>query len=115
MLVHDLDIVDNNAQNGENIIMLLRDGFDVLPNDDVEEEQEMSQNENPGDAPEPPPIQLKRSSRQRQSFTRYTSDEYVTLTNGEEPECYQEAIESEERQKPMSTPLATHYKTEFDT
>ncbi|RDY03187.1 hypothetical protein CR513_13261, partial [Mucuna pruriens] len=39
----------------------------------------MSQDENLGDAPEPP--------------------RYVTLTNGEEPECYQEAIESEERQK----------------
>ncbi|RDX85276.1 hypothetical protein CR513_33550, partial [Mucuna pruriens] len=30
--------------------------------------------------------------------------------DGEEPECYQEAMESEERQKSVSTPLATHFK-----
>ncbi|RDX90094.1 hypothetical protein CR513_28078, partial [Mucuna pruriens] len=29
----------------------------------------------------------------------YPFDKYVTLTNGEELECYQEAIKSEERQK----------------
>ncbi|RDX78453.1 hypothetical protein CR513_41273, partial [Mucuna pruriens] len=50
----------------------------------------MSQDENPGDALKPPP---------RQSSTRYPSDEYLTLTDGKEPECYQEAMESEERQK----------------
>ncbi|RDX81881.1 hypothetical protein CR513_37392, partial [Mucuna pruriens] len=35
----------------------------------------------------------------KQSSTKYPSDEYVTLTDGEEPKCYQEAMESEERQK----------------
>ncbi|RDX68493.1 hypothetical protein CR513_52510, partial [Mucuna pruriens] len=67
MPVHDLDTVDNN----------LGDNFDVPPDDDVEEEQEKSQDENLRDAPEPPSVQLRRSNRQRQSSTRYTSDEYV--------------------------------------
>ncbi|RDY03183.1 hypothetical protein CR513_13257, partial [Mucuna pruriens] len=75
----------------------LGDDFNVPPNDDTEEEQEMSQDENLGDAPEPPLA--------RQSSTRYTSDEYVTLTDGEEPECYQEAMESEDRQKAWQSKL----------
>ncbi|RDY11234.1 hypothetical protein CR513_04128, partial [Mucuna pruriens] len=49
--------------------------FDVPLDDDAEEEQEI------------------------QSSTKYPSDEYVTLTDGEEPEYYQEAIGSEEGQK----------------
>ncbi|RDX77969.1 hypothetical protein CR513_41822, partial [Mucuna pruriens] len=53
---------------------------------------------------------LSRSNRERQSSIRYTSDEYVTLTDGEEPECYQEAMENEERQKSVSTPLAIYFK-----
>ncbi|RDX57808.1 hypothetical protein CR513_62925, partial [Mucuna pruriens] len=103
MLVHDLDTTDNNVQNGEqhNYVgdQQLGDDFDVPLDDDAEEEQEMSQDENLGNAPEPPPVQLKRSNKQRQSSTRYTSDEYVTLIDVEEPECYQESMESEERQK----------------
>ncbi|RDY11828.1 hypothetical protein CR513_03448, partial [Mucuna pruriens] len=98
MPIHDLDTTDNNAQN-------VGDGFDVPLDDDAEEEQKMSQNENLGDALEPPPVQIKRSNRQRQSSTRYTPDEYVTLTDGEEPECYQETMESEERQKAWQSKL----------
>ncbi|RDY03953.1 hypothetical protein CR513_12375, partial [Mucuna pruriens] len=93
MLVHDLDTVDNNLQNDEQYNYVgdqqLGDVFDIPLDDDAEEEQEMSQDENLGDALEPPPVQLRR----------YTSDEYVTLIDGEEPECYQEAMESEEKQK----------------
>ncbi|RDX81646.1 hypothetical protein CR513_37642, partial [Mucuna pruriens] len=59
----------------------------------------MSQDENLGDAPEPSPVQLRRSNRHKQSSTRYTSNEYVTLIDGGELECYQEFMESEERQK----------------
>ncbi|RDX85891.1 hypothetical protein CR513_32846, partial [Mucuna pruriens] len=95
MPIHDLDTTDNN----------LGDDFDVPLDDDAEEEQEMSQDENLGDAPKPPPIQLRRSNRQRQSSTRYTFDEYVTLTDGEELECYQESMESEERQKAWQSKL----------
>ncbi|RDY02456.1 hypothetical protein CR513_14080, partial [Mucuna pruriens] len=79
------------------------DDFDIPLDDDVKEEQEMSQDENLGNVPEPPPVQLKRSNR-------YTSDEYATLIDGEELECYEEAMESEKRQKSVRTPPATHFK-----
>ncbi|GMI64919.1 hypothetical protein HRI_000161200 [Hibiscus trionum] len=42
-----------------------------------------------------PTVPLQRSSRDRRSFVRYSSDEYVLLTGGGEPECYEEAMESE--------------------
>ncbi|RDY00403.1 hypothetical protein CR513_16424, partial [Mucuna pruriens] len=113
MLVHNLDTTDNNVHNGEQH-NYLRDSFDVPPDDDAKEKQEMSQDENPSDAPEPPSIQLRRFNRQRQSSTRYIYDEYVTLTDGEEPEYYQEAMESEERQKLVITSLATHFKLSQD-
>ncbi|RDX72140.1 hypothetical protein CR513_48417, partial [Mucuna pruriens] len=59
----------------------------------------MSQDEILDDAPEPLSVQLRRSNRERQSSTMYTFDEYVTLIDGEEPECYQEAMKSKETQK----------------
>ncbi|RDY02478.1 hypothetical protein CR513_14057, partial [Mucuna pruriens] len=90
---------DNSLFEIEIVRMYLGDVFYVPPDDDVEEEQEMSQDENPSDAPKPPLVQLRKSNRQRQSSTRYPSDEYLTLMDGEESKCYQEAIESEERQK----------------
>ncbi|RDX70374.1 hypothetical protein CR513_50386, partial [Mucuna pruriens] len=80
MLVHDLNIVENNVQNGEQYNYVgdqhLGECFDVPPDDDAKEEQEMSQDER-----------------------RYTSNEHVTLIDGEESKCYEEAMESEERQK----------------
>ncbi|RDX94220.1 hypothetical protein CR513_23419, partial [Mucuna pruriens] len=76
ILVHDLDIADNNVQNGKQH-NYLGDGFDVPLDDDAEEEQEMSQDENLGDALAPPPVQLRSSNRQRQLSTRYTSNEYM--------------------------------------
>ncbi|RDX87201.1 hypothetical protein CR513_31362, partial [Mucuna pruriens] len=86
-LVRTRDVQFMEDQTIKDIDKLGND-FDIPPDDDAEEEQEMSQDENSGDAPKPPPIQLKRSNRQRQSSSRYTFDEYVTLTDGEEPECY---------------------------
>ncbi|RDX67979.1 hypothetical protein CR513_53086, partial [Mucuna pruriens] len=98
------DIVQNGEQHNYGD-QLLGDGFDVPLDDDVEEEQEMLQDENLGDAPELPPVQLKRSNRQRQSSTKYISDEYVTLIDGEELECYQKSMESGERQKAWQSKL----------
>ncbi|RDX92221.1 hypothetical protein CR513_25684, partial [Mucuna pruriens] len=49
--------------------MQLGDGFDISLDDDAEEEQEMSQDENLGDAPKPL-VQLRRSNKKRQSSTR---------------------------------------------
>ena len=36
---------------------------------------------------------------ERQPSRRYSSDEYVILTDDEEPECFTEAMESEEKKK----------------
>ena len=43
----------------------------------------------------PPAVPLRRSSKDRRSSIRYSPDEYVLLTDGGEPECYEEAMESE--------------------
>ena len=53
------------------------------------------------DANEPPVVQpnLRRSSRGQVESRRYPSDEYVTLTEGGEPECYEEAISGEHKEK----------------
>jgi len=45
------------------------------------------------------PILLRRSSRTRQSSTRYPSDQYVLLTDEGEPESFEEAMGDEHRQK----------------
>ncbi|RDX88619.1 hypothetical protein CR513_29765, partial [Mucuna pruriens] len=74
-LVRSCDMQFMEDQTIEDIDKL-GDGFDVPLDDDAEEKQEMSQDENLGDALEPPSVQLRRSNRQRQSSTKYTSDEY---------------------------------------
>ncbi|RDY06554.1 hypothetical protein CR513_09431, partial [Mucuna pruriens] len=102
---HDVQFMEDQTIEDVN---KLGDGFNVSLDDDTKEEQEMSQDENLGDAPEPLPTQLRRSNRHKQSSTRYTSDEYVTLTDGEEPKCYQESMESEERQKSWQSKLSKH-------
>ncbi|RDY09477.1 hypothetical protein CR513_06143, partial [Mucuna pruriens] len=99
------DIDKNGEQHNYVGNQQLVDGFDIPLDDDGEEEKEMSQDENMGNAPEPPLAQLRRSNRQRQLSTRYTSDEYVTLVDGEKLECYQESMESEERKKAWKTKL----------
>jgi hypothetical protein len=100
--IHDLDTTENYVQNDEQHDDVgdqqLGDDFDV-PINDVEEEHEMSQDEDLGDAPEPPQVQVWRSNRQRKPSSRYSSDDYVNLTDGGEPECYHEAMESEEKIK----------------
>ena len=40
-------------------------------------------------------IPLQRSTRQRFPSSRYSPKEYVLLTDGGEPECYEEAMEDE--------------------
>ncbi|KAK8537987.1 hypothetical protein V6N12_044126 [Hibiscus sabdariffa] len=62
-------------------------GFDA-PIDDVVTDQQQ--------APiAPPTVPLRRSSRDRRSSSRYSSDDYVLLTDEGEPECYEDAMESE--------------------
>ena len=36
--------------------------------------------------------ELRRSTREQQPYTRYPSHEYVMLTDGGEPECFEEAM-----------------------
>lgn len=52
--------------------------------------------DNDHELPQLPP---RRSNRLRHSSSRYSSDEYVTLTDGGELECFEEALESEEKQQ----------------
>ena len=59
----------------------------------------MSQDENLGDATEPPQVQLMRSNMERQLSRRYSTNEYVILTDKGEPKCFIEAMESEEKRK----------------
>ena len=74
-----------------------------VPVDDDEEEHDMSQDENLSDATEPPQVQLRKSNRERQPSMRYSPDEYVILTDDEEPECFIEAMECEEKKKWLDT------------
>ena len=102
MPLHDLDTIENNVQNDEQHDNVddqqLGNDFGV-PIDDVEEEHGKSQDEDLGDALEPPQVQIRRSNRQREPSTRYRSDDYVTLIDEGEPECYLEAMGSEEKKK----------------
>jgi len=75
-----------------------RDEVDVPAVDD-EEEHEMSQDENLGDATEPPQVQLRRFNRERQPSRRYSTNEYVILTDDGEPKCFRKAMKSEEKRK----------------
>ncbi|KAL3835280.1 hypothetical protein ACJIZ3_003671 [Penstemon smallii] len=52
--------------------------------------------------PEIPQVPLRRSSRERQPSRRYPTDEYVFLTDGGEPNCFEEAMESEDKEKWLS-------------
>lgn len=42
-----------------------------------------------------PEAALRRSTRDRMPSTRYSPNDYVLLTDGEVPECYEEDTESE--------------------
>ena len=57
----------------------------------------MSQDEDLGDAPEPPQVQIQRSNRQREQSIRYPSNDYVTLTDEGEPECYLKVMRVKKR------------------
>ena len=44
-----------------------------------------------------PTIPLRRSTRNRQLSTKYCASEYILLTDGGEPEYYEEAMENEQK------------------
>src|SRR6266487_4225588 len=99
--VHNLDTIGGDVQNGEphEYVDDQQLGEEVYIPADNDEENDMSQDENLGEAPKSSQVQLRRSNRQRQPSTRYNSDEYVTLTDEGKPEYFQEAMESDENQK----------------
>ena len=63
----------------------------VEVDDDVHEQSPAA--EAPSDIP------LRRSTRDRHPSTRYSVDDYVLLTDGGEPESYEEAMEDENKMK----------------
>ena len=58
----------------------------TVDNDGLEQQQEQATSELPIET------QLRRSTRERQPSRRYTSDEYLLLSDGREPKSYQEVL-----------------------
>ena len=63
--------------------------------DDFADAQQDENLENPPniDDDDPQGVEPRRSTRDRQQSTRYSSSEYVLLTGGGEPEYFEEAME----------------------
>ena len=97
---HNLENVEteaqDNEQHGDVDDQQFGSGVEV-PIDDAQEEHD--DDDDLGDIPESPQVQLRRSNRQKQPSTRYSCDEYITLTDGGEPECFEEALDSEEKKQ----------------
>ena len=87
---HNLENVEteaqDNEQHGDVDDQQVGSGVEV-PIDDAQEEHD---DDDLGDIPESPQVQLRRSNRQKQPFTRYSCHEYITLTDDGEPECFEE-------------------------
>lgn len=71
------------------------------------EEVQTEQGENTGDDPDtdvhdpviPPANEPRRSTKLRRQSTRYNPNDYLLLTNGEETESYDEALEHEKKKE----------------
>ncbi|CAN0846213.1 Retrovirus-related Pol polyprotein from transposon TNT 1-94 [Linum grandiflorum] len=59
-------------------------------------DQEVQEDEHLEQEEQPQP-QLRRSTREHKASTRYSPNEYVMLSDGGEPECYQEAMSHEDK------------------
>jgi len=94
---HNLENVEtkaqDNEQHGDVNDQQVESGVEV-PIDDAQEEHD---DDDLGDILESPQVQLRRSNRQKQPSTRYSCDEYITLTDDGEHECFEEALDSEEK------------------
>ncbi|CAJ2679244.1 unnamed protein product [Trifolium pratense] len=73
--VHNLDTIGGDVQNGEphDYVDDQQLGEEVYIPADNDEENDMSQDENLGEAPESSQVQLRRSNRQRQPSTRFAA------------------------------------------
>nr|AAV88069.1 hypothetical retrotransposon [Ipomoea batatas] len=89
----DVDEVQENVQNGDPVPDYQGDTVDVdgHADDVVHQEQEV---------PSQVPVDLpRRSDRERRPSTRYSPSQYVLLTDGGEPESYEEAMESDQKRQ----------------
>jgi hypothetical protein len=68
------------------LIQLLKNGEPVIDNVESEEQSEQASSEPSAE------IQLRRSTRNQQPSRMYSANEYVLLSNGGEPESYQEVM-----------------------
>nr|GLL26870.1 hypothetical retrotransposon [Ipomoea trifida] len=88
-----VDEVQENGQNGDPVPDYQGDTIDAdgHVDDVVHQEQEV---------PPQVPVDLpRRSDRERRPSTRYSPSQYVFLTDGGEPESYEEAMESEQKRQ----------------
>jgi len=79
----DLQNDDNGGFLIEPLVGDPESTIDVIPEQDMQE------------APDEP--QLRRSTRPRQPSTKYYPHEYVLVTDGGEPECFDEAMSHEKK------------------
>ncbi|GKF56774.1 retrovirus-related pol polyprotein from transposon TNT 1-94, partial [Tanacetum coccineum] len=85
------DIQNDEEQNDE------EHGDDDV---DAQEKPNLDEDVHP-ELPVPMPlfVPLRRSTRDHHPSTRYSTNEYVLLTDGGEPECYAEAIEDKHKKE----------------
>ncbi|KAJ0754054.1 putative RNA-directed DNA polymerase [Helianthus annuus] len=97
----DLDPVPPQHSEPHNEDDIQHDEQHGTDNHDIPEQQELDEGPHP-ELPVPGMptfIPLRRSTRNRHPSTRYSTDEYVLLTDGGEPECYEEAMEDEHKRE----------------
>ncbi|KAJ0865779.1 putative RNA-directed DNA polymerase [Helianthus annuus] len=97
----DLDPVPPQHSEPHNEDDIQHDEQHGTDNHDIPEQQELDEGPHP-ELPVPGMptfIPLRRSTRNRHPSTRYSADEYVLLTDGGEPECYEEAMEDEHKRE----------------
>ncbi|KAF5781986.1 putative RNA-directed DNA polymerase [Helianthus annuus] len=97
----DLDPVPPQHSEPHNEDDIQHDEQHGTDNHDIPEQQELDEGPHP-ELPVPGMptfIPLRRSTRNRHPSTRYSTDEYVLLTDGGEPGCYEEAMEDEHKRE----------------
>ena len=98
---HNLENVEteaqDNEQHGDVDDQQVGSGVEVS----IDDAQEEHDDDDLGDELESPQVQLRRSNRQKQPSTRYSCYEYITLTDGGELECFEEALDGEEKKQWM--------------
>ncbi|RVW11901.1 Retrovirus-related Pol polyprotein from transposon TNT 1-94 [Vitis vinifera] len=94
---HDMGDVETPTQVEDEAHDDQHDMGDVETPTQVEVDDDVHEQSPAAEAPSD--IPLRRSTRDRHPSTRYSVDDYVLLTNGEEPESYVEAMEDENKMK----------------